>query len=201
MARASRMEILVLSSIARKPMHGYEIKLEFRYKHVGWWTKADHGHIYATLNRLEKQGHIEVVEGGSRRRKVFAATESGRAHLRQLLLEVGRARDATTFDIDLFVSGAFLLELEEALAVLHERVGVLEAQIAEAHALRASTAPYVPVAARLIIDHRVDHLELELAYAKRARQAFEAQARWGSFLGDRSIEDFVEETGVPLEEA
>jgi len=200
MARTSRMEILVLSSIARKPMHGYEIKLEFRYKHVSWWTKADHGHIYATLNRLEKQGHIQVVEGGSRRRKVFDVTEQGRAHLQQMLVETGRSRDATAFDIDLFVSSSFLLELDEALAVLDERVEVLQAQIAEAHALQKQTAPYVPVAARLIIEHRVEHLELELRYANKAREAFVAQSRWGSFLGDRSIEDFVEQAGAALED-
>lgn len=199
MARSSRMEILVLSSLARKPMHGYEIKLEFRYKHVSWWTKADHGHIYATLSRLEKQGHIEVVEGGSRRRKVFDVTASGREHLHAMLLETGSARDATSFDIDLFVSGSFLLELDEALGVLDERSRVLAEQLAEAHALREQVSPYVPAAARLIIDHRIEHLELEVRYAKRAREAFEAQARWGSFLGDRSIEDFVAETGTPLE--
>ena len=65
--------------------------------------------------------------------------------------------------------------------------------------MKERTSPYVPAAARLIIDHRIEHLELELRYARRAREAFEAQARWGSFLGDQSIEDFVSETGVPLE--
>ncbi len=199
MARTSRMEILILSSLARKPMHGYEIKLEFRYKHVSWWTKADHGHIYATLNRLQKHGHIALCEGGQRGRKVFDVTDTGRQHLRAMLLEAGASPDATTFDIDLFISGAFLLELGEALEVLDRRAGVLSEQIEEAHALKERTSPYVPAAARLIIDHRIEHLELELRYARRAREAFEAQARWGSFLGDRSIEDFVSETGVPLE--
>ena len=199
MARTSRMEILILSSLARKPMHGYEIKLEFRYKHVSWWTKADHGHIYATLNRLQTHGHIALCEGGQRGRKVFDVTDTGRQHLRAMLLEAGASPDATTFDIDLFISGAFLLELGEALEVLDRRAGVLSEQIEEAHALKERTSPYVPAAARLIIDHRIEHLELELRYARRAREAFEAQARWGSFLGDRSIEDFVSETGVPLE--
>ncbi len=30
----SRMDVLVLSSLARVPMHGYELKLELRFRHA-----------------------------------------------------------------------------------------------------------------------------------------------------------------------
>ncbi len=195
------MEILVLSSLARQPMHGYDIKLEFRFKHVRWWAKAEHGHIYAALTRLEKNGLIEQVssESAGRRRKVFAITSAGRSRLHHDLVQVARSRDATSFDIDLFVSGSFLLELDRVLKVLEERATVLEEQLAEARALKQGMSPYIPAAGHLIIEHRIDHLALELAYARKVAAAFQAQASWGSFLGKRSIGEFVQETGVELE--
>ncbi len=197
----SRMEILVLSSLARQPMHGYEIKLEFQYKHVRWWAKAEHGHIYATLTRLERRGLIVQVPGGGggRKRKVFAITDEGRTQLLSDLERVGSAPDATTFDIDLFISGSFLLELDQTLAVLDSRAEVLEDQLARAKALKEGMSTYIPAAGHLIIEHRIDHLVLELAYAKRAAQAFRAQASWGSFLGQQRISDFLERTGVDVE--
>jgi len=199
---ASRLEILVLSSLARQPMHGYEIKLEFQFKHVRWWAKAEHGHIYATLARLEKRGYIEVVPGeptGGRKKKTYGITATGRTRLRDGLHHVGSARDATMFDIDLFVSGSFLLPLEEVLAVLDGRSETLGVQLAEARELKARMSPYIPAAGHLIIEHRIDHLVLELAYARKVAEGFRAQASWGSFLGDQRIEQFLERTGADIE--
>ncbi len=199
---ASRLEILVLSSLARCPMHGYEIKLEFRYKHVRWWAKAEHGHIYATLNRLERGGFIQAVpgeSGGGRKKKTFAITDTGRERLLEGLRRTGAARDATMFDVDLFVSGSFLLPLDEVLAVLDGRASTLAAQLAEARELKARMSPYIPASGHLIIEHRIDHLALEHAYAVRVAAAFRDQASWGSFIGDRSIEQFLEESGADLE--
>ena len=60
-------------------------------------------------------------------------------------------------------------------------------------------SPYIPASGHLIIEHRIDHLELEVAYARKVSAAFQAQASWGSFLGRRRISEFVEQTGVDLE--
>jgi hypothetical protein len=58
---------------------------------------------------------------------------------------------------------------------------------------------YVPAAGRLIMDHRVDHLEREAAYARTAAEALRLERAWGSHLRDERIVDFVARTGVPLE--
>jgi DNA-binding PadR family transcriptional regulator len=199
----ARLEILVLSSLARQPMHGYEIKLEFRYKHVRWWAKAEHGHIYATLTRLEKGGFIAPtgqVPADGRKRKVYAITSTGRERLNAGLLQVGRAPDATMFDIDLFISGSFLMALSTVLEVLDQREQTVSVQLADAKEIKARMSPYVPASGHLIIEHRIDHLALELDYARRAADAFRSQATWGSFLGGQSIEQFLSESGVDLEE-
>src|SRR5688500_9018732 len=73
----SRMEVLVLSTLARRPMHGYEVMLELRYKHVRWWAKCEHGHLYATITRLAKRGDIKERAGRGRSedgQRVYAVT-------------------------------------------------------------------------------------------------------------------------------
>ena len=195
----SRMEILVLSSLARTPMHGYDLKLELRYKHVRWWAKAEHGHLYAALTRLERRGFIRRQGAKNGRRRVFAPTESGMERLREILSQVGAAPDTTYFDVDLFLSGAFVLGRKGAVAILEQRQAALTEQLAEARALRDEMNAFVPTVGRLIMDHRVGHLEREIAFTERAAEALRAESAWGSFLGRAPIAEFVKKTGVPLE--
>jgi DNA-binding PadR family transcriptional regulator len=197
----SRIDILVLSTLARAPMHGYELKLELRYKHVRWWAKCEHGHLYAALARLERRGDLRRVAGGgdAERRRVYAITASGLRRTKRWLGELGAGNDTAYFDVDLFLASAHVLERGEALEILEQRRGVLQAQHTEATQLREQMGSYVPVVAQLVMAHRIDHLAAEVVFVERAIAALRAEASWGPFLGDEPIRDFVRRTGVPLE--
>ena len=197
----SRIEILVLSTLARAPMHGYDLKLEFRYKHVRWWAKCEHGHLYAALARLERRGDVRRVssKGADSRRRVYAVTAAGLRRVRRWLGELGSAGESSYFDIDLFLASAHVLERGEAIAVLEERFAALQAQHAEAQALRESMGAFVPVVAQLVMAHRIEHLAAEVAFVERAKEALRVEAAWGPFLGAEPIREFVRRTGVPLE--
>jgi len=192
------MEILILSSLIRRPMHGYEIKTELRYKHVKWWAKCDHGHLYATLPRLESKGLAEVVKEG--RRKTYRITDAGRAYLLESLRALPGRDDETFFEIDLFVSCSFLLPQQEVLDLLAGRREALADQLEVARALKTSMGDYVPAAAHLIMEHRARHLQREIEFTHEVERALRAQERWGSFVQDRPIQSFVEQTGVALED-
>lgn len=206
----SRVEILVLSTLARLPMHGYEIKLELRYRHVQWWARLEHGHLYAALERLEKKGFIRHVEpsekgrgsrprGPGRERRVFAITAAGKRYLSRALHEVGSFPVATYFDLDLFLASSYVLDREEAIGILEERRQGLVAQRTEAEGLRRSMENLVPLAGLLVMEHRIQHLVTELAFLDRVIEAFRTSTRWGSFLGQERISDFISRTGVGLE--
>jgi DNA-binding PadR family transcriptional regulator len=198
----SRMEILVLSTLARRPMHGYELKLELRYKHVRWWAKCEHGHVYATLDRLARRKHIKLVpQQGDGSRRVYAVTPAGLERVRTGMAEVCLAPDQTHFDVDLFLSGVFLLEQEVAVAMLVDRGDALRVQLGEARALREGMGANVPAVAKLIMDHRVAHLEHEIEFARLCARTLKRQKTWGPFLGRESIGDFVRRTGARLEES
>ena len=73
------LRLLILQMIADKPAHGYEIIKEIEERFAGTYSPSP-GVVYPTLTLLEEQGfaRIEASEGN---RKLYAATDEGRANL------------------------------------------------------------------------------------------------------------------------
>ena len=66
----------VLSLLAEKPMHGYQIISEIAERSGGAW-KPSAGSVYPTLQLLADEGLISAEE--SQGRKTYSLTEAGRA--------------------------------------------------------------------------------------------------------------------------
>ncbi|MBI2376198.1 MAG: PadR family transcriptional regulator [Deltaproteobacteria bacterium] len=196
------MDVLILSSIARVPMHGYELQLELRYRHVRWWAKAEHSHVYLALARLERSGDLVRVAskgGAGRARRVYALSERGRVRLLAALSRLGGAADETHFEFDLFLAGAYLLEREEVLSALGARLAAVEAQLVEARTLTERMEGKVPIAGELIMEHRVRHLVHEREFTAHVIEVVRSAEGWGPFLGSERIRDFIARTGVSIE--
>jgi PadR family transcriptional regulator PadR len=75
-------EVLILAVLRGERKHGYQIALDVE-RETGGVFAFQHGTLYPILHRLERQGRISGRwdRGGGRRRKVYALTEAGRAHL------------------------------------------------------------------------------------------------------------------------
>lgn len=75
--------LLVLATLRDGPKHGYQIALDVETESNGLF-RFRHGTLYPILHRLEVEGWIEGSwsrEGGGRKKKVYALTPSGAAHL------------------------------------------------------------------------------------------------------------------------
>ena len=75
--------LLVLATLRDGPKHGYQIALDVETESNGLF-RFRHGTLYPILHRLEAEGWIEGSwsrEGGGRKKKVYALTPSGVAHL------------------------------------------------------------------------------------------------------------------------
>ncbi|AXQ27934.1 PadR family transcriptional regulator [Solimonas sp. K1W22B-7] len=72
------LQLLVLSLLAEKPRHGYEIIKALEERSKGFYTPSP-GMIYPALTYLEEIGHATVVAEGTR--KLYHVTEAGQAHL------------------------------------------------------------------------------------------------------------------------
>src|SRR3954469_12851401 len=76
----------VLSLLAEKPMHGYQIISEIAERSGGAW-KPSAGSVYPTLQLLADEGLISAEESNGR--KTYSLTEAGRVEV-----EASAGRDA-----------------------------------------------------------------------------------------------------------
>ena len=75
---SGELRLVILSYIAEKPSHGYEIMKGIAEKMGGVYTPSA-GVVYPTLNQLEDEGFATATtEGG---KKQYTITEAGRAEL------------------------------------------------------------------------------------------------------------------------
>jgi len=79
--------VLILSCLARSPMHGYRIVKELEKASEGYFAIRE-GTLYPHLHELERQdlieGYWEVTPNG-RKRRSYCITERGRRELSERL--------------------------------------------------------------------------------------------------------------------
>ncbi|MBO0684435.1 MAG: PadR family transcriptional regulator [Candidatus Dormibacteraeota bacterium] len=77
----------VLGLLSEEPMHGYEVKSRFEAMLGGSW-EVNIGQVYATLQRLERDGLVEAAgERGDRGKLAYQISAEGRAALADWLAE------------------------------------------------------------------------------------------------------------------
>jgi DNA-binding PadR family transcriptional regulator len=83
------LELAILGLLKQQPMHGYQLSRELGESLGGFW-RVSYGSLYPTLRRLERDGLVAPVAGGStggRRKTVFGITEQGEGAFLELLQE------------------------------------------------------------------------------------------------------------------
>lgn len=73
-------ELVILSLVAEKPRHGYDIETTIEARGMREWTEIGFSSIYYILKKLEKSGYVESEMVASERgsgKKVFKATGEG----------------------------------------------------------------------------------------------------------------------------
>jgi DNA-binding PadR family transcriptional regulator len=77
---SGEVKYVILRLLKEKPRHGYEIMKELEEKLGGWYTPSA-GTVYPTLQLLEDQGYVRVVEAEGK--KVYHITAEGEAFLEE----------------------------------------------------------------------------------------------------------------------
>jgi DNA-binding PadR family transcriptional regulator len=95
-ARVTLADLVVLSMLAERPMHGYELWSELQRRQVHRWASITKPQVYYSLRKLDAAGHITGVgddhEALGPERRVYKPGEDGR---RLLANELAHARWAT----------------------------------------------------------------------------------------------------------
>lgn len=153
---------VLLGFLADRPKHGYELKKEHDHRLPGARPLA-YGQVYATLQRLERDGFAEVAEtlqDGGPERTVYAITDTGRAELARWLSEVEPPAPyvASPLFARVAVAGA---EADDYL--VRQRAAHL-ARMRELTAQKASGVPAQVLAA----DYALQHLDADLRWIETA---------------------------------
>jgi DNA-binding PadR family transcriptional regulator len=83
--RRGDIKYALLELLAERPRHGYELIKELEQRYGGFYRPSP-GTVYPTLQLLEEEGHLTMIEQDGKR--VYSVTDSGRQ-----LLEERRAAD------------------------------------------------------------------------------------------------------------
>jgi DNA-binding PadR family transcriptional regulator len=168
---------VVLALLAREPAHGYQLQAQLQLALGPLADALNGGHVYVTLNRLEKAGLVastRVPQGGRPDRKVHELTAAGRERVGEWLRDTSWPKPAPA---------EFHLKLVAAAAAgLADPVGIVDAQrsallLALRDAQRAALAEPDGSIAGLLLEGVVLRLQADLRW-------LEACARhWNSTKG------------------
>jgi DNA-binding PadR family transcriptional regulator len=82
-------DLVLLSLLAERPMHGYQANLELERRQVADWAGVSRPQVYYSLEKLEKLGLLRACKNAQPaagpERRVLAATSAGRAALARAL--------------------------------------------------------------------------------------------------------------------
>jgi DNA-binding PadR family transcriptional regulator len=87
--RLTTPDLILLSLLAERPMHGYEANLELERREVRDWAGISRPQVYYSLEKLARQGLIRATENDTPNagpeRRIFETNAKGRAALANAL--------------------------------------------------------------------------------------------------------------------
>jgi DNA-binding PadR family transcriptional regulator len=87
--RLTTPDLVLLSLLAERPMHGYEANATLENRKIRDWAAVSRPQVYYSLEKLTRLGLIRVTEDASSsagpERRVFQTTEAGRKRLADAL--------------------------------------------------------------------------------------------------------------------
>jgi DNA-binding PadR family transcriptional regulator len=88
-ARLTTPDLVILSLLAERPMHGYEANATLEDRQIRDWAAVSRPQIYYSLDKLTRLGLIRVTEdvasSAGPERRVFQTTDEGRQRLADAL--------------------------------------------------------------------------------------------------------------------
>jgi DNA-binding PadR family transcriptional regulator len=169
-ARVTLADLVVLSMLAERPMHGYELWAELERRQVAKWASISKPQVYYSLRKLAAAGQIVAARDDDQalgpERRVFTPSDTGR---RALADSLARARWGTQRPPDPFLTWMVLswqARPRDFVAQTARRRRFLEQQLADDRAaLDAVIAETSPTSdAAMVVRLAIRKFEAELAW-------------------------------------
>lgn len=84
----SKTPYAILAMLAIHPMSAYDL-VKFAENSIGFFWNESYGNIHKHLQKMESSGFVDLIgqDNEGRRKKIYAITDRGRAHLRAWILQ------------------------------------------------------------------------------------------------------------------
>ncbi len=158
-------ELAILSLIAEKDRHGYEIESLIEERGLREWTEIGFSSIYYLLKKLEKKkwikGRMVRQAGPGRSRVVYHISAAGRTALRASTLEALSVPHRASSPMQLGLANLPAVSREEALAALRQQSEGLSEHRERIQARRDSQQP-LPFFVEAMFDLALTKITTEL---------------------------------------
>jgi DNA-binding PadR family transcriptional regulator len=112
------LRLVLLSLIAEKPRHGYDLIRAVEEKFAGAYAPSP-GAVYPTLTLLEEQDYI-AAEARSGTKKLYQITDAGKAHLEENSTALGGIQSRMDLAAQAFSAHSTPEAVREALRTLKQ---------------------------------------------------------------------------------
>lgn len=157
---------VLLGLLAEGPAHGYDLKRDHDSRFPGA-KELPYGQVYAALQRLERDGFVEVAEtvrDGGPERTVYALKPAGRDELDGWLESTEPAGPYAADELVRKVVTALRLGADAAGFLARQRT----VHLARMKELLAELEATADLAGRIAVDHTISHLDADLRWLEAA---------------------------------
>lgn len=163
--------IILLGLLMSQSQHGYLIN-EFIEENLSFVTNMKKPTAYATLDRLHKQGYIEVTteqEGNRPPRKVYSINDKGRQYFFKLLLENLSTAEQADYKGDIGIMFIDHLPPREAVIALKKRLSETE----KLFEYIKQTPDHQEIGVSLVVEHKFIMLHAEKSFLEQTIEKLE----------------------------
>lgn len=134
-ASLTTADLVVLSLLSERPMHGYEVVKEYARQEVADWAAVSRPHVYYALQKLAECGHVEAVASSRtpdpRGKTVYRIADEGVQALRVALASEAWSQSRTPTAFDTWLGLSIHARPADKRRVLAARRAYLMEQIAK----------------------------------------------------------------------
>jgi DNA-binding PadR family transcriptional regulator len=159
-------ELAILSLIAEKSRHGYEIEGVIEAREMRNWTEVGFSSIYYILNKLAKkglvEGRLEKTTGKGPARKVYHITDAGLEAYHRATLEAISTPVPPYSAFLLGLSNLLSIPTADSLKALTQYRQRMSDRSEHLRARRDAVAGQVPYNVEALFDYSMNLIEAEL---------------------------------------
>jgi len=162
-------ELAILSLIAERSRHGYEIEQVIEERGMREWTEIGFSSIYYLLKKLEQDGLIEgrlEETGRGPARKVYRTTTTGRTALRNGVFEALSTPHRCYSPMQLGLANLPTLSPGKAITALQQYQAALQEHLAHVQA-RWQSQPGLPYFVDAMFELSITMIQAELAWIEK----------------------------------